>query len=64
MSHALNYKVLAEGIETCEQYEYLYNIRCDQAQGYFFYKPMPANEIGNLLSESSKNLVRASRRSK
>ena len=53
MSHALNFKVLAEGIETREQYEYLHNIGCDQAQGYFFYKPMPADEIGNLLCESA-----------
>jgi diguanylate cyclase (GGDEF)-like protein len=51
MSHTLNLKVLAEGVETPEQYEFLRNIQCDLAQGYLFHKPLPADEICNLLDE-------------
>jgi EAL domain-containing protein (putative c-di-GMP-specific phosphodiesterase class I) len=44
---------LAEGIETEEQLEFISNIQCDHAQGYLFYKPLPADEIRKLLGESS-----------
>lgn len=40
MSHKLNMKVVAEGIETKEQVEYLKNVKCDMIQGYYFEKPM------------------------
>jgi EAL domain-containing protein (putative c-di-GMP-specific phosphodiesterase class I) len=46
----LNIAVLAEGVETKEQYTYLKDNGCDMIQGYYFYKPMPANEIENLIS--------------
>ena len=51
MSHTLQLKVLAEGVETSEQVEFLRNIQCDLAQGYHFYKPLPADEICNLLEK-------------
>jgi EAL domain-containing protein (putative c-di-GMP-specific phosphodiesterase class I) len=41
----LRMKVLAEGVETEEQYTYLRANGCDIIQGYYFYKPMPASEI-------------------
>jgi len=53
MSHALNLKVLAEGIETEEQYDFICSVQCDQAQGYLFNKPLPAGEISRLLGKSS-----------
>jgi EAL domain-containing protein (putative c-di-GMP-specific phosphodiesterase class I) len=46
----LTIEVLAEGVETIEQYTYLKDNGCNKIQGYYFYKPMPANEIENLLS--------------
>jgi diguanylate cyclase (GGDEF)-like protein len=49
MSHALNLKVLAEGIETQEQVDFIRKINCDLAQGYLFYKSLPAEEICKLL---------------
>ena len=55
MSHSLNLKVLAEGIETPEQHEFLYKIKCDQAQGYLFSKPLPADEMSKLLRKPSVN---------
>jgi len=49
MSHTLNLLVLAEGIETEEQQEFVRSIHCDQAQGYLYHKPMPADDICTLL---------------
>jgi diguanylate cyclase (GGDEF)-like protein len=49
MSHTLNLLVLAEGIETEEQQEFVRSIHCDQAQGYLYHKPMPAEDICTLL---------------
>ena len=49
MSHTLNLLVLAEGIETEEQQEFICSIHCDQAQGYLYHKPMPAEDICTLL---------------
>lgn len=51
----LNIEVLAEGVETEEQYTYLKDKGCDMIQGYYFYKPMPANEIENLLSNTTEH---------
>ncbi|MDO4754039.1 MAG: EAL domain-containing protein, partial [Bacillota bacterium] len=45
----LNLKVLAEGVETPEQYEYLRDNGCDEIQGYYFYKPMRREEVEFLL---------------
>ena len=44
----LKIKVLAEGVETEEQFIYLRDNGCDIIQGYYFYKPMPASEIEKL----------------
>ena len=40
MSHKLNIKVVAEGIETKEQVEYLKSAGCDMIQGYIYEKPI------------------------
>jgi diguanylate cyclase (GGDEF)-like protein/PAS domain S-box-containing protein len=45
MSHALGKKVIAEGVETQEQLQYLTENGCDIAQGYWFSKPVPAEEL-------------------
>lgn len=39
LSHSLNLKVVAEGVETKEQLGYLDKMKCDAAQGYYFSKP-------------------------
>ena len=46
----LNLSVVAEGVETREQLERLREIGCDYVQGYFFAKPMPAQEFERLLT--------------
>ncbi|HKU47853.1 MAG TPA: EAL domain-containing protein, partial [Burkholderiales bacterium] len=50
MAHTLGFQVVAEGVETEAQAHFLYLLRCEQAQGFLFAKPMPADELGKLLS--------------
>ena len=45
MSHGLNIKVVAEGLETEEEMRFLVRRRCDEAQGYLFSRPVPAAEF-------------------
>lgn len=45
MSHGLNIAVVAEGVETEEQFRFLVRRRCDQAQGYFIARPVPADQF-------------------
>ncbi len=45
MAHALNMTSIAEGVETQEQFEQLKQIGCNVVQGYYFYNPMPLEEI-------------------
>lgn len=48
LSHQLNLSVIAEGIETVQQLEYLQQLGCQFGQGYFFAKPQPAIQIEKL----------------
>ena len=45
LSQSLGYKVIAEGIETEEQENFLKRYHCDMGQGYYFAKPMTSDEI-------------------
>jgi diguanylate cyclase (GGDEF)-like protein len=49
MAHNLRYTVIAEGVETERQSEFLRRHGCDQAQGYLFGRPMPAHEMAKRL---------------
>ncbi len=46
----LSLKTIAEGVEKEEQIEILKNLGCDYLQGYYFYKPMPLEELKKLLN--------------
>jgi diguanylate cyclase (GGDEF)-like protein/PAS domain S-box-containing protein len=45
MGHSLNFKVIAEGVETREQLALLRASRCDEIQGYYFSRPVPARDF-------------------
>ena len=51
MAHGLGLEVVAEGIETAHQSEYLRDRGCDYAQGYLFSKPIRTDEMEALMSE-------------
>ena len=49
MAHTLGFIVVAEGVETESQVQFLRSLGCEEAQGFFFAKPMPAADLGRLL---------------
>jgi diguanylate cyclase (GGDEF)-like protein len=49
MAHSLDVRVVAEGVETVEQLDFLRERGCDEIQGYYFAPPLPASEISKLL---------------
>ena len=56
MGHSLNLQITGEGIETPDQRKFLEQYRCNEAQGYLFSRPLPADEISELLNNDS-NLI-------
>ncbi|MAR72933.1 MULTISPECIES: GGDEF domain-containing phosphodiesterase [unclassified Halomonas] len=53
MARGLSLEILAEGVETAEQRDYLRQAGCDEVQGYFYARPMPAHELEALWRESA-----------
>jgi diguanylate cyclase (GGDEF)-like protein len=51
MARALGLMVVAEGVETAEQCNALREMGCDLAQGYFFSRPLPADDMARLLRD-------------
>jgi len=49
LAHSLNLPVIAEGVETEEQYQFLARCGCDLFQGYMLARPMPINELHTFL---------------
>ncbi|MEW9672638.1 EAL domain-containing protein [Ammoniphilus sp. 3BR4] len=53
MAHGLELNVVAEGVESEEELSFFKDNECDAVQGYLFYKPMPTQEIENLLANNT-----------
>lgn len=49
MAHNMKLNVVAEGVDSTEQLALLHQLHCDEMQGYLFSKPVPADDIGDLL---------------
>jgi diguanylate cyclase (GGDEF)-like protein/PAS domain S-box-containing protein len=56
MAHTLKLEVIAEGVETTAQLEYLRSHRCDQIQGYYCSRPLPVPELEKMLLETDLRL--------
>jgi len=52
MGNSLSLNVIAEGVETQAQYDFLRENKCDQVQGYLFSRPLPADEIIEVLKNN------------
>lgn len=57
IARQLGLKVIAEGVETQQQADFLREHGCDELQGYLFARPMPAAQLSDLLAKSASGLV-------
>jgi PAS domain S-box-containing protein len=51
MARVMQMKIIAEGVETKDQVDFLRNIGCIYGQGYYYYKPLPVEEAEQLLMQ-------------
>lgn len=56
LAHALHKTVIAEGVETKEQSDFLSELGCDDVQGYYFGRPVPAADFEGLVSTQESTL--------
>jgi diguanylate cyclase (GGDEF)-like protein len=56
MAHSLKLDVIAEGVETQEQLEFLMNLKCTEIQGYIYSRPLPAHELVQLMPQPISTL--------
>jgi diguanylate cyclase (GGDEF)-like protein len=49
LAHTLGMTVIAEGVETADQHQQLASVGCDACQGYYFARPMPADDLATLI---------------
>lgn len=54
LAQSLNLELIAEGVETEQQLDFLTRQSCDEVQGYYYYKPMKTSEIERILIENKE----------
>ncbi|QEK11001.1 EAL domain-containing protein [Crassaminicella thermophila] len=54
MAHSMDMSVVAEGVETWEQFKYLKDLQCDKVQGYLFSRPLPLIEMEDMMRKKKK----------
>lgn len=54
LAHGLGLNVIAEGVETSAQLDYLRNIGCDEVQGFLVNRPVPVDEMTRLLLDGAE----------
>jgi diguanylate cyclase (GGDEF)-like protein len=52
IAHKLGLKLIAEGVETDAQFEYLDQLKCDEVQGYYFYRPLSPEDIEHVIRKA------------
>jgi EAL domain-containing protein (putative c-di-GMP-specific phosphodiesterase class I) len=57
MAHSLSLKVIAEGVETLEQLEFLKAHNCDYLQGFLFSRPVPAEDMTRILQDGTHIII-------
>lgn len=60
LAHSLGFKTIAEGVETAAQYESLRGMGCNQIQGYYFARPMPTENVTDLLADIRAGMLGSS----
>lgn len=60
MLRDLETRTIIEGVETEDQKDFLLDCGCENAQGFLFYKPMPAEEFDELLRKQEETVISAS----
>jgi EAL domain-containing protein (putative c-di-GMP-specific phosphodiesterase class I) len=58
MGNSLKLNVIAEGVETQAQYEFLKENKCDQVQGYLFCRPLPPAELIEMLRINHRDMIK------
>lgn len=56
LGRSIGLNVVAEGVETREQLDYLVRNKCDRIQGYLFSKPMPEKAVAGFLAKASRSM--------
>jgi EAL domain-containing protein (putative c-di-GMP-specific phosphodiesterase class I) len=60
MAKSLRLKVIAEGVEDEAQISFLRSHQCDEIQGYYFSKPLPADKVADKLRGAAMHSLSAS----
>ena len=61
MARSLRLRVVAEGVETAEQFAFLRSKECDEAQGFYFSRPMMTDDVTRVLIDRRALAVREPR---